>query len=67
MECVMAQSPVLNEFPDISAQQRTSNELVKRIRKLRWIGMEEEAWALQQQARRLPCSNPVLAAPHETD
>jgi hypothetical protein len=28
---------------DVSAEQRTSNELVKLIRKLRWMGMEEEA------------------------
>jgi hypothetical protein len=28
--------------PEVSAEQRASNELVKLIRKLRWMGMEEE-------------------------
>jgi hypothetical protein len=32
--------------PDCSAEQRTSNHLVKRI-KLRWAGMEEEAKRVQ--------------------
>jgi hypothetical protein len=29
--------------PDGSAEQRTSNELVNLIRKLRWMGLEAEA------------------------
>lgn len=52
---------------DISAQLRASDELVRRIRKLRWMGMEEEARTLQQQASRLPASSPVLAVSTETD
>jgi hypothetical protein len=31
------------------AEQRTSNELVKLIRKLRWMGMEEEAEKVENQ------------------
>lgn len=33
----------LNSPPDVSAEQRASIELLKRIRKLRWIGEEGEA------------------------
>ena len=33
--------------PDVSAPQRATVELVKRIRKLRWIGLREEADRLQ--------------------
>jgi len=34
---------------DTSARRRASNELVKLIRKLRWLGMEEEAQGLQNE------------------
>lgn len=36
------------------AEQRTSAELVKMIRKLRWIGLEEEAHQLQLVLNRFP-------------
>ena len=35
-------------------EQRTSAELVKMIRKLRWIGLEEEAHQLQIVLNRFP-------------
>jgi hypothetical protein len=37
--------PILsvNNPPDVSTEQRTSVELLKRIRKLRWIGEEDDA------------------------
>lgn len=38
--------------PDVSAEQRASNELVKPIRKLRWMGMEKEAVSAQMQLVR---------------
>lgn len=37
----------VKDQPDISVEQRASNELVKLIRKLRWIGMEHEARQMQ--------------------
>jgi hypothetical protein len=53
---------------DVSAEQRTSNELVKLIRKLRWMGMEEEAERVETE---LACdvrrADSVLATSHETD
>lgn len=36
------------------AEQQTSAELVKMIRKLRWIGLEEEANQLQLVLKRFP-------------
>lgn len=55
--------------PDTSTVHRASNELVKLIRKLRWIGMEEEAHGLQKELtrRRATAADSVLATPSETD
>jgi hypothetical protein len=51
--------------PDMSARQRT-NELIKLIRKLRWIGMEEGSGAGGDGAkRRLACGQRArVAAPY---
>ena len=63
----MAASSESHDCPDVSARERISNELVKRIRKLRWIGREEEAGELEH-ALRLSLSAPlVLTLPAETD
>ena len=54
--------------PDLSAQQQ-ANELIRLIRKLRWMGMEEEAE--RKHAELAQCgaqpADSVVAAPHETD
>ena len=55
------------ELPDVSADQRASNELIKLIRKLRWMGMEREAERLQITLCRVPGADSVVAEPHETD
>jgi hypothetical protein len=34
--------------PDVSAEQRASNEFIQLIRKLRWMGMENEVEEVQQ-------------------
>ena len=45
-----------------------ANELVKRIRKLRWMGLEDEAERLQRElTRRCADSDCVIATPRETD
>jgi hypothetical protein len=45
-----------------------ANDLVKRIRKLRWMGMEEEAERLQAElTRRCASADSVIATPRETD
>jgi hypothetical protein len=49
-------------------EQRTSNELVKLIRKLRWIGMEEEAESAQHELSvRQVATDSVVASPRDTD
>ncbi len=61
------QAPGLDERPVVSPRQQTSEELVKRIRKLRWIGMEEEAKRLQIVLQSFPAENCILAEPQDTD
>jgi hypothetical protein len=51
---------------DVSGPQ-ASDEVIKRIRKLRWIGMDDEARMLEQTLARVSAASPVLAFPHETD
>jgi len=55
--------------PDILSAQRVSNDLVKRIRKLRWMRMDEEVESLQSQLRLcgVPAAESVIAASDETD
>jgi hypothetical protein len=55
--------------PDGLGEQRTPNELVKQIRKLRWMGLEEEAETVENQLilRRVHAADSVIAASRETD
>ena len=55
--------------PETSAPPRASNELIKLIRKLRWMGREEEAAGLQKELhqRRATDADTVLATPGDTD
>lgn len=48
---------------EVSAEQQTWSEVVKRIRKLRWIGMEREAEALQATLCRMRRPDSVLGEP----
>ena len=52
-----------------SSEQRASDEMVRLIRKLRWIGLENEAKNIGHQltARAVPAADTVLASPRETD
>jgi hypothetical protein len=52
--------------PDVSSEQRKSNELVRLIRKLRWMGMEEEADRVQTELAQCGVrrADSVLATPH---
>jgi hypothetical protein len=54
---------------DVTPQQRAACEVVKLIRKLRWIGMENEAKQLQTALTGFPKDTraSVLAGPHSTD
>jgi hypothetical protein len=57
-----------NPSDDVTGQ-RASNELVKVIRKLRWLGMEEEARKVENQLiqRDVPAADSVAAASRVTD
>jgi hypothetical protein len=53
---------------DTVEDEAGANDLVKRIRKLRWMGMEEEAERLQAElTRRCASADSVIATPRETD
>jgi|HubBroStandDraft_6_1064221.scaffolds.fasta_scaffold3339518_2 hypothetical protein len=51
------------------AEQRASNEVVKLIRKLRWMGMDEEAKVLENQLALdgFPVADCVIGVSRETD
>lgn len=64
----MATSFEQTRLPD-SIIQRGSNELIKLIRKLRWVGMDEEAERLQAELTRrdTETSESVIATSRDTD
>jgi hypothetical protein len=55
--------------PDGLGEQPTANELVKLIRKLRWMGLEREAEKVEDQLilRKVQAADSVIAASRETD
>lgn len=55
------------EHPNVSAEERTSHDLTKRIVKLRWIGMEVEAEQMQLALRRVEPGRTLLADPADRD
>jgi len=52
--------------PDMLARQQ-ANELAKLIRKLRWMGMEEEAERAETALGGISPAYNVLATPSDTD
>lgn len=54
---------------EAKTEQRTSNELIRLIRKLRWAAMEQEAEALAEELtrRRATGAMSVVVPPRETD
>ena len=53
------------EQPDCT-EERATRELVRRIRKLRWLGMDKEARRLEATISR-PLGESVLLLPANTD
>jgi hypothetical protein len=55
--------------PDASVEQRASNDLIRLIRKLRWMGMDDEAKRVQTELKQrdVPAEDSVLARPRDTD
>jgi hypothetical protein len=65
----MARHFGLSNPPDVSPEQRASNELIQLIRKLRWMGMEDEVKQAQKALTLCP-SGPAdsgIAGPRDTD
>ncbi len=54
-------------IPNVSGEQGAADDLIKQIRKLRWIGLESEARAVADRVRCTEGSDSVLSAPLETD
>jgi ABC-type hemin transport system substrate-binding protein len=72
MEAEMLAYPTIQDAPEVSPVERSVTELIKRIRKLRWIGLEDEAEQLQVQLqsalRRVDQPREtLLAGPVDTD
>ena len=61
-----ADSEIL-EFRDASVKECASDELVQRIRKLRWMGMDEEAERLLGTLREVHQADILLSGPGDTD
>jgi len=53
--------------PDVSAEERETSELVKRIRKLRWVGRNEEAERMQVAPRGVDPAARMLADRYDTE
>ena len=47
--------------------ERTTSELVNLIKKLRWVGMEQEAARIQSLLRRADAAATLLSGPWDTD
>ena len=56
-----------NTIPDVEAEARMSDAIVKRIKKLHWIGHDEETVKLAQFLAQMPHCSTILNAPLETD
>ena len=62
--------PTLQEqrgTPTLSPEEQVSSDLANRIRKLRWMGMQQEAEQLQMMLRRVPHTDCVIVVPRDTD
>lgn len=65
----MNMRPSLPNSPDALTEQEAPDELIMLLRKLRWIGMDDEAERVQRKlaACHSRPTNSVLAGPDETD
>ena len=63
----MKDPPDTIERPEVALDERTPSELVSLIKKLRWIGMDEEALRIQGLLRRADAAATLLSGPWDTD
>jgi hypothetical protein len=59
----------IQEGQGLPTDGRTPEDWIRLIRKLRWVGLEEEAWRLQQAVSMLPADERagVVTEPLGTD
>jgi len=62
---MQSQQDLPQGLPDVSREQRAATELIKRIRKLRWMGFEEEARRMVRSSLHVCSSNALIARPSE--
>ena len=55
------------KIPGAQDYERPSVEVLHLIRKLRWIGMEEEAERVEMKLRETTLAGSIITAAHETD
>lgn len=63
------QMPVEQQPPDSAAAEGKSNHLIRLIRKLRWVGMDEKAERVLKELKhgQSASADSVLACPRDTD
>jgi hypothetical protein len=54
-------------IPEVPSEQQISDALLKQARKLRWMGLDDEATRTQKTLRQSELAGGVLTAPRETD
>lgn len=54
-------------IPEVPMEQQACDELLKQARKLRWMGLDDEANRTQRSLRQSALAGSVLTAPRETD
>jgi hypothetical protein len=66
---VRKRTQLAHRVVDVTPEQKAACEVVKLIRKLRWIGLEREAEQLQAALSGFPSDRraSLLAGPHSTD
>jgi hypothetical protein len=57
----------LPERPEVSALRRKNDEIVKKIRKLRWIGMHNDALEMERNLSKSVYAEVVRSGPIDTD
>ena len=55
------------ERPDVSAEEYASHELIMRVLKLRWMGLDNAAEQAEVALRRIDPACTLLAVPFDTD
>jgi hypothetical protein len=55
------------ERTELTLAERTPSELANLVKKLRWLGMEEEAAQVQVLLRQADAAVTLLAGPWDTD